>query len=176
MSRYTELLLSENFVTKRQSLKLLSDLLVSRPNYEFMMKFTASTRCLRDIMNLCRTKSLCVQLEAFNVLKLFIANPKKSDGVAEILARNKTPLTAFLRRIAEGVSDEEEKNGNRHDEAFILVAELEKLPPPPDMQQQQQQQQQIPLSSPTGAQAAAAAAAAAAAPALAASASSASSF
>lgn len=133
VSKFTKLLQSDNFVTKRQSLKLLSDLLVCRSNYEFMMKFTASIHGLRDIMQLCRTKSLCVQLEAFNVLKLFIANPKKADDVSQILSRNKAPLTAFLRRIAEGVTEEEEKNGNRHDEAFILIAELDKLPPPTDL-------------------------------------------
>jgi len=131
VEKYTQLLLSDNFVTKRQSLKLLSDLLLCRANFNFMIRFTASSSCLKHIMNLCRTKSLCVQLEAFNVLKLFVANPKKSDGVIEVLSRNKIPLCAFLKRIAEGVTEEEEKSGgsNRHDEAFILIANLEKLPP-----------------------------------------------
>jgi hypothetical protein len=38
-TRYNKLLVSENYVTRRQSLKLLGEILLDRANFEIMMKY-----------------------------------------------------------------------------------------------------------------------------------------
>lgn len=75
--RYTLLLTSQNYVTKRQSLKLLGELLLDRSNFTVMTRYIASTDNLKLMMNLLRDKSKNIQFEAFHVFKVFVANPNK---------------------------------------------------------------------------------------------------
>eukprot|EP00835_Amoeboradix_gromovi_P001220 NODE_51_length_27121_cov_0.309452.p6 type:complete len:281 gc:universal NODE_51_length_27121_cov_0.309452:18360-17518(-) len=68
--RYTSLLNSQNYVTKRQSLKLLGELLLDKQNYSIMMKYIANVDNLKLLMNLLRDKSKNIQYEAFHVFKV----------------------------------------------------------------------------------------------------------
>ncbi|KAJ3313838.1 hypothetical protein HDV04_001399 [Boothiomyces sp. JEL0838] len=68
--KYNALLNSSNYVTKRQSLKLLGELLLDRNNYSIMLKYIASPDNLRLMMNLLREKSKNIQFEAFHVFKV----------------------------------------------------------------------------------------------------------
>jgi calcium binding protein 39 len=74
---YTRLLHSENFVTKRQSLKLLGELLLDRSNFNVMTKYISQQKNLKLMMILLRDKSRSIQFEAFHVFKVFVANPNK---------------------------------------------------------------------------------------------------
>ena len=54
-----------------------------------------------------------IQFEAFHVFKIFVANPKKSQGVIDILIRNKRKLIEFLMKFQKEKEDDqfnEEKN------------------------------------------------------------------
>ena len=68
--KYTILLNSQNYVTKRQSLKLLGELLLDKQNYTIMMKYIANVDNLKLLMNLLRDKSKNIQYEAFHVFKV----------------------------------------------------------------------------------------------------------
>jgi hypothetical protein len=94
--RYNKLLLSDNYVTKRRSISLLSELLLERCNYNVMMRHISSKENLKTIMNLLRHKSSNVQLETFQIFKIFVANPKKTEEIASILYHNKVKLVAYL--------------------------------------------------------------------------------
>ena len=61
---------SNNYVTKRQSLKLLSELLMDRTNYSIMTRYIANAENLKLMMNLLREKSRNIQFEAFHVFKV----------------------------------------------------------------------------------------------------------
>lgn len=61
--------MSPNYVTKRQSLKLLGEILLDRANYGIMTRYIASTENLQIIMNTLRDKSRNIQFEAFHVFK-----------------------------------------------------------------------------------------------------------
>lgn len=98
-TKFDELLNSKNYVTKRQSLKLLGELLVSRANWTVMMKYINSPDNLKTMMNLLRGHTKVIQVEAFHVFKIFVANPKKSKPVLEILIRNKDKLIIFLDKF-----------------------------------------------------------------------------
>uniref|UniRef100_A0A8C0S517 Calcium binding protein 39 like n=1 Tax=Canis lupus familiaris TaxID=9615 RepID=A0A8C0S517_CANLF len=66
---YEKLLLSENYVTKRQSLKLLGELILDRHNFAIMTKYISKPENLKLMMNLLRDKSPNIQFEAFHVFK-----------------------------------------------------------------------------------------------------------
>jgi len=120
--KYNVLLQSRNYVTKRQSLKLLGELLLNRSNFSIMMKYINDPNNLKIMMNLLRGNTKAIQFEAFHVFKIFVANPKKSKPVMEILVRNRKKLIDFLKKFQKEKEDEQ-----FNDEKGILLATLEKL-------------------------------------------------
>ncbi|KAF8511466.1 mo25 protein [Gautieria morchelliformis] len=104
---YTALLLSTNYVTKRQSLKLLGEILLDRANFNVMTRYISNEANLKMMMNLLRDKSRNIQFEAFHVFKVFVANPKKPPQIESILRRNKDKLLAFLKDFHNDKEDEQ---------------------------------------------------------------------
>ncbi len=58
--------MSRNYVTKRQSLKLLGELLLNRSNFAVMIKYINSADNLKIMMNLLRGTTKAIQFEAFH--------------------------------------------------------------------------------------------------------------
>ena len=126
VQKYNVLLQSRNYVTKRQSLKLLGELLLNRANFTVMMRYINNADNLKIMMNMLRGNTKAIQFEAFHVFKIFVANPKKAAGVVDILVRNKRKLIEFLMKFQKEKEDDqfnEEKN--------TLLATLNALPDPP---------------------------------------------
>lgn len=96
VTAYNKLLRSSNYVTRRQSLKLLGDLLMKRKYFKVMTMYIASATNLRLIMNLLLDQRKNIQFEAFHVFKIFVANPNKTADVRQILLRNKDRLLSYL--------------------------------------------------------------------------------
>ncbi|KAF8823424.1 hypothetical protein HHX47_DHR10000152 [Lentinula edodes] len=88
-----------NYVTKRQSLKLLGEILLDRANFNVMTRYISNEANLKMMMNLLRDKSKNIQFEAFHVFKVFVANPKKPVQIENILRRNKDKLLVFLKNF-----------------------------------------------------------------------------
>ncbi|XP_028671601.1 calcium binding protein 39, like 1 [Erpetoichthys calabaricus] len=113
-TEYEKLLHSENYVTKRQSLKLLGELLLDRHNFTVMTKYISRAENLKLMMNLLRDNSRNIQFEAFHVFKVFVANTTKTQPVMDILLKNQTKLIEFLTKFhSDRVDDEQfcdEKN------------------------------------------------------------------
>lgn len=119
------LLKSQNYVTRRQSIKLLGELLLSPSNIELMMVYIAGVENLMLIMTLLRDPSRNIAFEAFHVFKVFVANPNKSPAVLEVLVKNTDKLLRFLSDF----------QGDREDEDFakekeMLCVVLKQLTPP----------------------------------------------
>jgi len=114
--KYTLLLNSQNYVTRRQSLKLLGELLLDRSNFNIMTRYISSSPNLKLMMNLLRDKSRSIQFEAFHVFKVFVANPNKTKPILEILQKNKDKLITFLTQFH---NDKEEDQFN-DEKAFLL--------------------------------------------------------
>lgn len=69
--RYNDMLIqSKSYVTKRQSIKLLGELLLDRANYSIMMKYVDKGEHLKLCMNLLRDERKMVQYEGFHVFKV----------------------------------------------------------------------------------------------------------
>lgn len=120
---YQKLLNSTNYVTKRQSLKLLGELLLDRYNFTIMTKYISNPENLKLMMNLLNGKSRNIQFEAFHVFKVFVANPNKPKPITDILLRNKEKLIVFLNEFHSDRNDDEQFN----DEKAYLIKQIKEL-------------------------------------------------
>ncbi|KPV72671.1 uncharacterized protein RHOBADRAFT_55755 [Rhodotorula graminis WP1] len=121
-SHYSLLVQSSNYVTKRQSLKLLSEILLDRVNFKVMTRYIAREDNLKVVMNLLKDRSKNIQFEAFQVFKVFVANPKKPPQIEAILRRNRDKLLVFLRNFHNDRDDEQFS-----DEKAFLIQQIESL-------------------------------------------------
>ncbi|KAG9311419.1 mo25 protein [Chiua virens] len=119
---FTTLILSTNYVTKRQSLKLLGEILLDRANFSVMTHYIAQEANLKMMMNMLRDKSKNIQFEAFHVFKVFVANPKKPPQIEVILRRNKEKLLTFLKNFHNDKEDEQFS-----DEKSFLIVQIQNL-------------------------------------------------
>ncbi|KAK6149664.1 hypothetical protein DH2020_017189 [Rehmannia glutinosa] len=102
----SKLLESTNYITRRQAVKLLGDILLDRSNSAVMTRYVCSRDNLRILMNLLRESSKSIQIEAFHVFKLFAANQNKPPDIVGILCTNKNKL---LRLFADLKTDKEDE-------------------------------------------------------------------
>ncbi|KAG1665848.1 Protein Mo25 [Nymphon striatum] len=124
-TNYQKLLNSENYVTKRQSLKLLGELLLDRHNFTVMTKYISNPENLKLMMMMLKEKSRNIQFEAFHVFKVFVANPNKPKPILDILLRNKEKLVEFLTKFHTDRSEDEQFN----DEKAYLIKQIKELKP-----------------------------------------------
>jgi calcium binding protein 39 len=135
---------SESYVTKRQSIKLLGEILLDRANYNVMTAYVDRGEHLKLCMNLLKDDRKMVQYEGFHVFKVcgecpphegtdltwlqvFVANPNKSVAVQRILINNRERLLKFLPKFLEDRTEDDQFT----DEKSFLVRQIELLPPEP---------------------------------------------
>jgi len=118
----TRLIQSENYVTKRQSIKLLSEILLDKLNFNVMSKYVGDVDNLRVIMMLLQDNSSAITLEAFHIFKIFVANPRKAERVEKILVRNKEELIRFLTDFQNKADDEQFQ-----EERTYLIKQIKQL-------------------------------------------------
>ncbi|KAH9869698.1 hypothetical protein IAQ61_006910 [Plenodomus lingam] len=131
-TKYNTMLVgSESYVTKRQSIKLLGEILLDRANYNVMTQYVDSGEHLKIIMKLLRDDRKMINYEGFHVFKVFVANPNKSVAVQRILISNREKLLRFLPSFLEDRTEDEQFI----DEKSFLIRQIEQLPsapmPPP---------------------------------------------
>ncbi|RAH64178.1 Mo25 family protein [Aspergillus aculeatinus CBS 121060] len=127
-AKFNEVLVnSSSYVTKRQSIKLLGEILLDRANYNVMMSYVESGDNLKLCMKLLRDDRKMVQYEGFHVFKVFVANPNKSVAVQRILINNRDRLLRFLPRFLEDRTEDDQFT----DEKSFLVRQIELLPNEP---------------------------------------------
>lgn len=122
VKEYNGLMRSPNYVTRRQSLKLLGEMLIERANFNIMTRYIASAENLKLIMNLLLDSRRNIQFEAFHIFKVFVANPNKPPEIYQILLRNKTRLLAYLRDFLVDREDEQ-----FHADRLQIIEEIEYL-------------------------------------------------
>ncbi|KAF7007810.1 hypothetical protein CFC21_022707 [Triticum aestivum] len=103
----SRLLSSSNYITKRQAIKLLGDMLLDRSNSAVMMRYVSSKDNLMILMNLLRDSSKNIQIESFHVFKLFAANKNKPAEVVNILVTNRSKLLRFFAGFKTDKEDEQ---------------------------------------------------------------------
>ncbi|KAL7624732.1 Hym1p [Parahypoxylon ruwenzoriense] len=126
--KYNHILVQSNsYVTKRQSIKLLGEILLDRSNYNVMTAYVDRGEHLKICMNLLRSDRKMVQYEGFHVFKVFVANPHKSIAVQKILLMNREKLLNFLSHFLEDRTDDEQFI----DEREFLIKQIRNMPPTP---------------------------------------------
>ncbi|KIW05704.1 uncharacterized protein PV09_03564 [Verruconis gallopava] len=124
-SKYNKYLVqSDNYVVKRQSIKLLGELLLDRANYNVMTKYVESGEHLKLCMRLLLDDRRMINYEGFHVFKVFVANPNKSREVQKILISNRERLLRFL----PGFLDDRTDDDQFMDEKSFLIRQIEALP------------------------------------------------
>jgi calcium binding protein 39 len=145
---------SDSYVTKRQSIKLLGEILLDRAHYNVMTAYVDSGEHLKLCMKLLKDDRKMVQYEGFHVFKVcppnqqltsisqrgvagakltrvaaqvFVANPNKSVAVQRILINNRERLLKFLPKFLEDRTDDDQFT----DEKSFLVRQIELLPKEP---------------------------------------------
>lgn len=121
-----KLISSNNYVTKRQSIKLLSQLILSRSNNSFMIEYVNNPDNLKLIMILLSDKSKNLQFESFNIFKVFVANPKKTKQIQDILIKNRDKLLLFLENF--NPIDKNTENKIFKDEKEFVLQQINELP------------------------------------------------
>eukprot|EP00268_Persea_americana_P061045 TRINITY_DN7668_c0_g1_i1.p1 TRINITY_DN7668_c0_g1~~TRINITY_DN7668_c0_g1_i1.p1 ORF type:complete len:209 (-),score=36.17 TRINITY_DN7668_c0_g1_i1:1174-1800(-) len=106
---YEMLLTSANYVTRRQSLKLLSDFLLEPPNSHIMKRYILEVRYLKVMMTL---------------LKVFVANPNKPPEIVTILAKNHEKLLIVLHNLPINKGGEDEQ---LEEEKDLVINEIERI-------------------------------------------------
>ncbi|KAI2626841.1 Mo25-like protein [Xylaria nigripes] len=126
--KYNSVLVQSNsYVTKRQSIKLLGEILLDRSNYNVMTAYVDRGEHLKICMNLLRSDRRMVQYEGFHVFKVFVANPHKSVAVQKILLMNRDKLLSFLAHFLEDRMEDEQFI----DEREFLIKQIKNMPPNP---------------------------------------------
>ncbi|KXZ56674.1 hypothetical protein GPECTOR_1g607 [Gonium pectorale] len=123
---YLQLLRSNNYVVRRQSLKLLGELLLDRSNVKVMLKFVSDVQHLMTMMVLLKDQSRSIQFEAFHVFKVFVANPNKPQPIIDILANNREKLLKYL----EDFHTEKEEDEQFKEEKAVIIKTISLLGTP----------------------------------------------
>jgi calcium binding protein 39 len=113
-----------NYMTRRVALQILSTVLLTRSNYNVMVRFVASKLNLILIMQLLRDTSPHITLDAFHVFKVFVANPNKPPEVVKILKDNQIKLCAYLATLHQ---DKAASDAQFRDEKALIIATIEAL-------------------------------------------------
>ncbi|KAM7258866.1 hypothetical protein ACFE04_014607 [Oxalis oulophora] len=122
--QYEKLLTSSNYVTRRQSLKLLSDFLLEPPNAQIMKRYILEVQNLKIMMTLLRDSSKNIQISAFHIFKVFVANPNKPREVKVILAKNHERLVALLNDLSGGKGADDE---TFEEEKELIIKEIQRV-------------------------------------------------
>ncbi|XP_041476048.1 protein Mo25-like [Lytechinus variegatus] len=126
--RFTEdftnyFLKSDRYETKKNGIDFLGELLLNRHNYNFMTRYIGNVENLELIMQMLKDRRIRgIQLGAFNVFKVFVANPEKTPPVHDLLLKNKDDLVEFL---TEFYSTDEQFNYERS----VIIQSLRALQP-----------------------------------------------
>ncbi|KAG8386055.1 hypothetical protein BUALT_Bualt03G0109200 [Buddleja alternifolia] len=120
----SKLLESSNYMTRRHAIKLLGDILLDRSNSGVMIRYVSSKANMRVLMNLLRESHKSIQIDAFHVFKLFVANRNKPADIVNILWANQSKLLRFFDTF----------NMDKEDEMFEadkaqVMREIEQLVP-----------------------------------------------
>merc|ERR1712183_450822 len=107
--KFNSLISSKNYVTRRQSLRLLGEILLERSNFNVMMKYIDDRENLKLMMAMLKDKTKAIQFEAFHIFKVFVANPNSPYPVKLVLWNNKKRLITYLGTFQK----------NREDQQFI---------------------------------------------------------
>mmetsp|Transcript_9873 Transcript_9873/g.18606 ORF Transcript_9873/g.18606 Transcript_9873/m.18606 type:complete len:398 (+) Transcript_9873:94-1287(+) len=109
IGEFNKLLTSKVYVTRLLGLQLLGKLLLEHMKGS-MLRYITDPQNLMLMMNLLKDDTASIQIEAFHVFKVFVANPDKTRGILDILSRNHRKLVTYLENFHNEKDNEQFKN------------------------------------------------------------------
>ncbi|CAM0873572.1 unnamed protein product [Alopecurus aequalis] len=119
---YTRILKSTNYVTRRQSVKFLSEFLLEASNSKIMKRYIQEVRFLNIMIGLLKDSSKNIRICAFHVFKVFVANPNKPRSIVEALRDNRRELLKLLHNLPASKGEDE-----LDEERDLIIQEIENL-------------------------------------------------
>lgn len=119
------LIQTDNFFIKRQTLKLLAEILLVPENVDVTAKYVQDVQNLIMCMNLLRDKYDSIQFEAFHAFKVFLIGEEKAPEVLSILQTNKHKLIRFFENFH---NEKDEVDEDFKDEKAYVLELISKLP------------------------------------------------
>lgn len=120
---YTKLLSSTNYVTRRQSVKFLSEFLLEAPNAQIMKRYILEVHYLNIMMGLLKDSSKNIRICAFHIFKVFVANPNKPREIIQFLVENHREVLKLLHNLPTSKGEDEQLDEERD----LIIKEIEKL-------------------------------------------------
>mmetsp|Transcript_50560 Transcript_50560/g.130328 ORF Transcript_50560/g.130328 Transcript_50560/m.130328 type:complete len:99 (-) Transcript_50560:1940-2236(-) len=96
---------------------------MDRANFNVMTRYISDPENLKLMMKLMVDKSKNIQFEAFHVFKVFVANPKKSPAIQDILRKNQEKLLSYLSSF----HNEKEEDEQFREEKGLVMREISGL-------------------------------------------------
>ena len=104
MGLFIELFNTENYLAKREGMKILHEMLLNKHyNREFSAYFIREKDHLKFTMTSLNDDSSQIQKEAFDLLLIFLRAPrdKRGEKVNDTLKKNRDPLIQFVKQFME---------------------------------------------------------------------------
>ncbi|RCV14282.1 hypothetical protein SEVIR_2G425100v4 [Setaria viridis] len=120
---YTRLLSSTNYVTRRQSVKFLSEFLLEAPNAQIMKRYILDVHYLNIMIGLLKDSSKNIRICAFHIFKVFVANPNKPREIVRVLVDNHRELLKLLHNLPTSKGEDEQLDEERD----LIIKQIEKL-------------------------------------------------
>jgi calcium binding protein 39 len=114
-----------DYVTIRQSLSVLSVLLLDRQFMDTMIQFVSKEEYLKTVLILLGNESRIIGYEAFNLFKIFAVNPQKPPNIVKLLNLNHSRIVKILNHIEQDRSDDVEFRQDKN----AVVMKLDALKP-----------------------------------------------
>lgn len=123
ITKINGLIQSDNYVLKRRSAHLLNEILQQKQCQVFLFNYTDDPTSLKLVMLLLSDKLKNMKMEGFQILKFFVAKPKKTQKITDILVKNKENFLRFFEGFAL-----DEGDSSLCEERDYVVQEIKKLP------------------------------------------------
>ena len=123
-----------DYVTIRQSLSVLSILLLDRQFMDTMIQFVSREEYLKAVLVLLGNESRIIGFEAFNIFKIFAVNPQKPPKIIKLLSQNHARIVKLLNHIDQDRADDVEFKQDKH----AVIMKLDALKPPSERSQTEQ--------------------------------------
>eukprot|EP00802_Teleaulax_amphioxeia_P026092 Tamp_27086.p1 GENE.Tamp_27086~~Tamp_27086.p1 ORF type:complete len:168 (+),score=47.68 Tamp_27086:2-505(+) len=125
-SKFLDILKSKNYLTKRQLLRLLAEILRDRSYQKVMQRYIGSQEQLKVCIDLLGSEAKAMRIEVLQVFSVFVVNPKKEENVLRVLRQDKSRLLGWLREIDVDDCDEEvEEQHQAVEDALRRLKEVE---------------------------------------------------
>jgi len=113
-SRYDGILQCGEYVKLRQATRLLHDALLSVAFARVMMAYVNEEQHLRIVMNILKSESRQLRVEAFHIFKLFVINPRQTPRIEQILRNNRDGLCHVLDGLCTSQSEDKDFVRDQH--------------------------------------------------------------